>query len=441
MKLNNKILICNLVLSIGIFLLSSVGLYYVISYSVYEELDNHLMQHKTDIIKQVQNNPESLKHIQQLGGLGSYEWVDIKAQNKPFRGSANHFETIDTVRNTAKLQPETYRRLTTTISVKNQHYSLEIYEEVASWQNISRTILMSVLAGLLVWILLLYIFNQLVFDRILAPFYDTVDKLETISQPTDFDEHFPTSTTYEINVLNKALNTMMNQIRASFEDQKKFIQNVSHELLTPLSIIRQKTEKMLSESTNQNPQLARKANEILETTIRLGRLSNALLLISRVENKQYECNDTVDIEDAVNSVLGELEDFITLKNITVEREVETTILVQGNRELIESAIYNIIQNAVKFSQNYATISILSHYNNAGQKELRITDDGPGISSDIKNSVFDRFTQDGNGANNKSSYHGTGLGLSLVKSICELHDFGYKAENYRNGTGAVFTIQF
>mgnify|MGYP000047002208 CR=1 FL=1 len=439
MKLNNKILLSNLVLSVVIFVLTSIGMYYLVNDTVYDELDNHLLQHKIDIINQVQGDPASLKEIRKLGGLGSYEWVEINPYDGTVEPNTNSFATIDTVRSPDEASSESYRRLATTISVNDQYYNLNIYEEVAAWQNISMTILLSVLAGLLIWILLLYLLNQMVFDRILTPFYDTVDTLETISDPTDFDERFPDSSTDEIDVLNRALNTMMNEIRSSFEDQKKFIQNASHELLTPLSIIRQKAEKILSRSDQLDRQTLRSANEIQETAVRLSRLSNALLLISRVENKQYELDEQVDIAGVTEKVLEELNDFITLKNISLEKEFSEELSVQGNQELIHSAIYNIVQNAVKFSPEGASITITLN-GGAENHEFKVIDEGPGIPEALNGSLFDRFKK-GNGRSNElGKNNGTGLGLSLVKSICKLHGFGYRAEN-KEGAGAEITLRF
>lgn len=439
MKLNNKILLNNLVLSVVIFLLTALGMYYLVSDTVYDELDNHLLQHKVDIMSQLKNNPESISQIQELGGLGSYEWVEIYPFDGTVEINKNRFATLDTMRSPNEIGPETYRQLATAIPVNDRYYTLKIYEEVAGWQNISMTILFSVLAGLLIWILLLYLVNQMVLDRILTPFYNTVDSLETISDPTDFEDHFPESGTHEIDVLNRALNTMMNQIRSSFEDQKKFIQNASHELLTPLSIIRQKAEKILSRADELDPETLKSANEIQQTTVRLSRLSNALLLISRVENKQYELNEQVDIHKVTQDAIGEMEDFIRLKNLTIDRELEQPITVQGNRELIHSAVYNILQNAVKFSPENATIRIATLSKN-GHKELQITDEGPGIPDAMMHSLFDRFKRGGGSTDKQAENNGSGLGLSLVKSICKLHGFGYKAEN-KDGAGATITLLF
>lgn len=439
MKLNNKILVGNLVLSAFVFLVTGIGMYYLVFDTVYDELDNHLLQHKKDIINQVEADSSSINAIRDLGGLGSYEWVEIERIQDTVSVHGNTYATVDTTRYEYQTTPESYRQLTTRISVGDSTYSLKIYEEVAAWESISMTILLSVLAGLLIWIILLYLLNQVAFERILKPFYNTVDTLETISRPSDLSEKFPESTTYEINVLNRALNTMMLQIGSTFEEQKKFIQNASHELLTPLSIIRQKAEKILANSDELDEQTAKSAYDIQQTAVRLSRLSNSLLLISRVENKQYEMDENVQIKEVVASVLDELKDFTGMKNLRVSTRDNSDISVRGNKELIHSAVYNIIQNAVKFSPEDTTIQI-DIGSETGRKELKVTDEGPGVPDELKQSMFERFKKGKGSANRLGQHNGTGLGLSLVKSICKLHGFSYEVKS-RDGSGTEVSLHF
>src|SRR6056297_236377 len=439
MKLNNKILLLNLILSAAVLVITGVGMYYLVFNTVYDELDNHLLQHKTDIMEQVQAEPSSIEDIRNLGGLGSYEWVEIEEIDSSVAPVGNNYATIDTTRNEYDLAPEAYRRLSTQMTVANTTYSLKIYEEVAAWENISMTILLSVLAGLLIWILLLYLLNQVAFERILKPFYNTVDTLEAISKPSDFDEKCPASTTYEISVLNRALNTMMNQISSTFEEQKKFIQNASHELLTPLSIIRQKAEKILSNSDQLDEDTVKAASDIQHTAVRLSRLSNSLLLISRVENRQFNLDEDVRISSVMSEVLDEMKDFIDMKNIHVSTNETSDFVVRGNKELIQSAVYNIMQNAVKFTPENSGIKI-EIGGESGQKELKIIDEGPGISAELRDSLFDRFKKSNGHSNKLGQNNGNGLGLSIVKSICKLHQFEYSVKN-RKGSGTEVTIRF
>lgn len=439
MKLNNKILISNSLLSLLMLVVTGFGTYYVVNTTIFDELDFHLLQHKFDIQQQLQEDPGSLDEIRRLGGLGSYEWVEIHDYDESISLNSNNFSTIDTVRyaNVSNLA-ESYRKLTSTLSVGDEHYLLEVYEEVASWDKISMTVMLSVLAALFIWVILLYVVNQYAFGRILAPFYDTVDRLELISSPSQVGEPFPEPNTYEIRVLNNALNTMLTQIKSSFDDQRKFIQNASHELRTPLSIIRQKAEKMISDSENLDHNSVERLHEIQQTAVRLTRLSNALLLISRVENKQFEMDDEIEVTEVAAQVLKELEDFVEIKGLNIEADLNQKINLKGNKELIHSAIYNIIQNAIKFSQEGGRIRISVTKNDSDKMVFSVNDDGPGIPEDLIDQVFDRFRK----GNKLSGYSSSspGLGLSIVKSICELHGCDYKAENNIE-SGVTFSLLF
>ncbi|WP_020403592.1 sensor histidine kinase [Gracilimonas tropica] len=438
MKLNNKILISNVLLSFFMLIVTGFGMYYVVNSTIYDELDFHLMQHKTDIQKQLSEQPESLDEIQRLGGLGSYEWVEISPFPNNTSSIKNTFTTIDTVRYAEVSQlPEAYRKLTTTLTVNNEPFVLEIYEEVAAWEKISMTILLSVLAALFIWVILLYVVNQYVFGRILSPFYSTVDRLEQISSPTQVGEPFPEANTYEIKVLNGALNNMLGQIKSSFEDQKKFIQNASHELLTPLSIIRQKAEKILSDPENLERKDIERVHEIQQTAVRLTRLSNALLLISRVENKQFSLDDDIHISGIVEKALNELHDFIDLKKLKIHFDKREEIGLSGNRELVHSAVYNIIQNAIKFSPDGGNILIFMGRDPSNASVLSVRDEGPGIPDHLIDEVFNRFKK---GHKMNDSGNSPGLGLSIVQSVCELHGFRCTASN-NEGKGVTFSIHF
>ena len=439
MKLNNKILLSNTALTLVVFALTSIGIYYLVNSTVYGELDNHLLQHKIDLINQIDENASNLEDIKELGILGSYEWIDIQQYDGTVSPNANNFATIDTMRNSAKeIEAKSYRRLTTAISVNDTYYTIRLYEEVASWEHISRTILLSVLAGLLIWILLLYILNQFVLDKVLAPFYETVSTLEHISNPSDLDETFPDTTTYEINVLNRALNSMMQHIRSSFEDQKQFIQNASHELLTPLSIIRQKAEKILGDADSLDEKTIKAAGNIQDTAVRLSRLSNALLLISRVENRQYSLDEKVEITAIAKNVIEELSDFIEMKRLTLENEFDCSITVAGNSELIKAAIYNIVQNAIKHTPAGTSITLKTRCEGK-QRSFSVLDEGPGIPGEFLDSVFNRFQKTENHTEGFDD-DSPGLGLAIVQSISRLHNFRCSAENHPH-KGAEVSIHF
>ncbi|MDZ7805852.1 MAG: HAMP domain-containing sensor histidine kinase [Gracilimonas sp.] len=149
-------------------------------------------------------------------------------------------------------------------------------------------------------------------------------------------------------------------------------------------------------------------------------------------------NDEIELTEIIEQVLKELEDFIEIKELKVDKDLSQTFELIGNKELIHSAVYNIIQNAIKFSPDGGKIRISITQNNSGTTVFSVSDEGPGIPEDLIDQVFDRFKKgDKLSGHNSSS---PGLGLSIVKSICELHECGYRAENNPD-KGVTFSLLF
>jgi signal transduction histidine kinase len=149
-------------------------------------------------------------------------------------------------------------------------------------------------------------------------------------------------------------------------------------------------------------------------------------------------DDEINVLEVIEQVLKELQDFIEIKGLTIEKYLNQKFVFKGNKELIHSAIYNMIQNAIKYTPEGSKIHLSLSEKSSGKTEFSVSDEGPGIPEELINKVFDRFRK-----GEKLSDHGNsspGLGLSIVKSICELHSLDYKAENNPD-QGVTFSILF
>lgn len=439
MKLQDRIGLTNLTLSMIFYVVGGIALYWFITQAVYRELDSHLIGHRNDIIRKVESGELKVDRLDEMGALATYEWVEIDKISDPNESklknrNTNVFRTIE-VDSDGKLlnrQPGSYRMLESKAKLNGNWYTIKFYERIAGWHTIIITILTTVLILLLAWVVLSYFVNKLAFKRVLAPFYSTVDKLKTITTPQQIHPDLPSSNTEEIEILHRSLNHMFRQLAASFEEQKSFIQNASHELLTPLTIIRQKADSLLSDRNLSEESVARVA-QIQETVARLSRLSNALLMISRIENRQYNLNDEVSMAEALNVVVNELQIYTESKDQKISRSIDYDVIIQGNRDLIQALLFNIIQNAIKFSPDGSSIEI-SLYAKGEEVYLDIRDQGPGISEELREQLFRRFYKGKNGHSESA-----GLGLSIVDSICELHGFSYNVDSKHKG-GTTFTIK-
>ena len=328
-----------------------------------------------------------------------------------------------------------HRVLSKAFIFDNQLYEIAIGEGLSAVDQLNLTIRQFTIL-LLLAVVLLSIFFDLSFARLLLkPFNKIVnEKLKDIQHPASFDPKPISTSTYEFTHLDKSINEMMRQIRETFEMEREFIMNVSHELLTPVSILRNRIENLISDPLLPHD-VAVKMVESQKTLSRLTKVVKALLYISKIENEQFLKNESVLIETVMQEVLEELDEWIHSKGITVIGEWKDIFIFSPcNKSLLHTLLYNIITNAIKYNVTNGKIYI------NGEKAdksfiLKIRDTGQGISDDQIPFIFDRYKRF-RPADDKSY----GLGLPIVKTISAFHRINIKAES-ENSKGMTFTLQF
>lgn len=432
MKLRSRISISYLGFNALFLIVASISLFFIVQKAVFDELDEHLINHKNDLIERFENREINLNTIDQIGSLGTYEWVEIKPADANTAPSADTYSTVTTSRFSRGAEGR-YRQLKTMVTLDGQRFLLNIYEEITGWESIALSILAGNIILLGIWLGFLFIGNEFIIQRVLRPFFDTVSCLRTIRSENDFNTTFPAVGIEEFDNLNATLNQMLRQLEASFIKQKQFIQNASHELLTPLSIIRHKTDELLN-NDELDEYTATEIHKIQQTTIRLKRLSNALLTISRVENKHYSTDGYIETQELIEQARQELHSFCESKNIIIKKHYSTLPVIRGNAELFSSLIYNVLQNAVYHTPAGTLIEIETMDQDQSALHLVIKDSGPGFSDKEILQVFDRFEK--SASNGGTGNHG--LGLAIVKSICVLHGWNCFFEKGRV-SGAAFHL--
>ena len=227
---------------------------------------------------------------------------------------------------------------------------------------------------------------------------------------------------------------MMKQIRKTFEIEREFIMNVSHELLTPISILRNRIENIISDPTLSH-EVAIKMVESQKTLSRLTKIVKSLLYISKIENEQFLKNESASPELVMQEVLEELDEWILSKGITVITEWKDSFIYKPcNKSLFYTLLYNLTTNAIKYNSINGKIYI------SGEKSdnlfiLKIRDTGSGIDPDQIPFIFDRFKRFR--PTDDMSY---GLGLPIVNTIASFHDINITAESEKN-KGASFILKF
>ncbi|RZK54259.1 MAG: HAMP domain-containing histidine kinase, partial [Pedobacter sp.] len=249
---------------------------------------------------------------------------------------------------------------------------------------------------------------------ILRPFYKIIDqKLNKVNNPTSYNyQNIPTNTT-DFKILDNSINSLMRKISDLFLLEKQFIANVSHELLTPISILSGRLENILT-ADNLPIEHENKIFASLKTLNRLKVIINSLLLISKVENEQYLKKDNVSIKHQLDEIYEDLEDRILDKKIIYQNHVKSDFIFTGNQALIHTLLVNIINNAIKYNMLNGSITIGEDLNSSNYT-LIINDTGIGMEKEIASNAFNRFERE-----NNENEDGFGLGLAIVNSIAKFH---------------------
>ena len=222
----------------------------------------------------------------------------------------------------------------------------------------------------------------------------------------------------ELGYLAATLNYMASEIARSEDIQKKFVANVSHDFRSPLTSIRGYLEAMLDGTVP--PEMHEKyLNVVMNETDRLAKLTNSLLTLNNLNTTGMvlELSD-FDINDVIRNTVATFEGTCEKKKISISLILTgEEMLVHADMTRIQQVLYNLLDNAIKFSHNQSTITIETREKN-NKLFVSVKDTGIGIPKDSLKMIFDRFykTDLSRGKDKK----GTGLGLSITKEIIHSH---------------------
>jgi signal transduction histidine kinase len=330
----------------------------------------------------------------------------------------------------------TYRLLDYTFEYKNKNYLLEIGKTVSAIDQYNRPlqkVALYTLAGLVFLTLIL----DLMFTRVLLRPLNLIITSKILNRKFPFKETIsPVKTsTKDFKFLDQSLTDLASKIKETFEKEREFTSNASHELMTPISILQNKMENVMmdQELTETSRE---KVVSMMTILNRLKKIVRSLLLISRIENDQYVKTDEIKPYALVEEVVDELKDRIELRKIRVMQSLSrSVVLTHVNRDLIFQLLYNLINNAIRYNQEEGKIEISDQTIPGKSYIIHIKDSGTGIPAHELENIFDRFKKVG-----KEVGEGYGLGLSIVKSIAQYHDVRIAVKS-EYGKGSTFSIHF
>ena len=394
MKLLTKTSLNFISASVIFFLVGSMAMYFSVRNIIAKDLQNRLLQQQNEFIYTAQQN--------KVTDLVSELVFVHTTENKQL------YSFSDTVL-IANEKYMLYRKLAFSYSQNEQDYKVSILlSQSESDKLIMKIAIMNVGFSMLFFLIMFFV-NRRSVRNALTVFYSTIRKLEDFEVNQTTTLSLDTAEIEEVKKLNEVFEKMSAQIRHDFISQKEYTENVSHELQTPLAIISSKADELMQADNLSKEQMEQLAL-LLETTNRLSKINQALIFLTKIDNRFYTEGSTFSLNDLIKEKLSLFEDAIQDKNIKLELDLLDITHAYMNPYLAETLIINLIKNAIVHNEKGGVLRI-SLSNNT----LSISNSGSPLSFN-ESDIFKRFTRSNE---NKKSL---GIGLSIVQRICDLYTF-------------------
>jgi signal transduction histidine kinase len=262
-------------------------------------------------------------------------------------------------------------------------------------------------------------------DRVVQPMTALAGAARSISE-TDLSTRIQVNGHDQVAELASTFNDMLDRLERAFAAQRRFVDDASHELKTPLTIVRGNLELLEEDPEERQRTLAAVADEL----DRMGRIVDDLLLLAKHEQPDFLHLTTVDLRTLTDELHAKAKALAPRKWV-VDRSANGRIV--GDRQRLTQAVIQLAQNAARFSKEGDVIALGSSIA-AGEARLWVRDTGPGIPREEQTAIFARFRR---GSGPKRT-EGAGLGLAIVKAIAEAHHGRVELDS-AVGAGSTFTI--
>lgn len=304
-------------------------------------------------------------------------------------------------------EPIPYRMLTTVFKDDGKYYKLQLVASTLEQDDLLERLFQGLLWLYGLVLLSIVVVNKWMLRKIWRPFYATLEKMLKFRIDEHEVIHTGHSRVREFSELNDAFEKLALHAVTAFADQRKFIENAAHELQTPLAISLNRLELFL-ESYDLNADQMAEIQRVIENLERSSRLNRTLLMLARIENRQYGADELVSVNEICINLLEDLDDFIREKDLTVRVYETGTLQISMNRDLAHILILNLFKNAIKYNSF------------SGELIVRIKSDGfqienTGVDYPLEGEkIFQRFYKGSSDSTN------VGLGLAIVKGIVDYY---------------------
>ena len=390
-------------ISLLLFVLMAVWgvlFYYAIIDEVVDETDDTLENYAGILIEHALHDPSILETEGSL--MSFYKFLPISEKE------GRHYQEVfydSTVYIELEDEDEPVRVMCTAFRMPDgQYYELKLMISILERDDMVEAMLWYLGALFLLFLICTSIGIQLVLKGVFRPLHRLLDWLHCIQPGKEVPPLDNPTKIREFRQLSDAALDMGNRSYKAYEEQKQFIENASHELQTPLAIVRGKVE-LLAESEGMTEQQMEQLDEIYATLGRAVKLNKSLLLLSRIENGQYTEMEDVSVDEILDELLPDLMDIYEHKQVRlIRKREEQPFIIRCNHSLAQILVSNLVKNSLLHNREGGELQVLT---TPTSLVIKNTGDVPLDGEKL----FRRFYHGMDGKKDS-----TGLGLAIARSI-------------------------
>ncbi|MFR9165207.1 MAG: sensor histidine kinase [Dysgonomonas sp.] len=304
-----------------------------------------------------------------------------------------------------------YRQLYFPVAYKNSSYLININQPTMESDDLLYAIVASLLVLFVLFIVFVYAISYSLKKSIAGPLTRNLQRLRNYDLRANTKLELENPNIQEFDELNNVIMRMVRKINEDYENSRIFTEDASHEMQTPLSVIKSKVDLLMQKDSLNQEEQANNLIAISRAVTRLSRLNKSLLLITKINNDQFQEKENVDLSRLINAYLFDMEELIGIKGIVLNTDIEDCICYM-NPVLAEIMISNLLSNAIRHNIKNGKIDVCLN-----SRQLSVSNTC--LEADVSVNLFTRLVKQNN------TEDSSGLGLNIVKSICEKNGFDVK----------------
>jgi len=398
-------------ITLTIFLVAILAFYFTLKYVQLEQMDADLKIEEEEInsyVKQFNAIPTPMSVNEQV--------IQFSSIAEPFK--KREFKNIQVLEKDG--ERELYRQLTFGVNAGGKYYLVRVSKSLEVTENLVAATLIITAVTIICILIALVVINRVLLKKLWRPFYQTLDLVKDFKVGNKTSTKFPRTDTKEFSQMISTLDQTINQANTDYLTLKTFSENASHEIQTPLAVIRSKIDLLI-----QDEGLTERQDEILQTVSgsiqKLSRLNSSLLLLAKIENNQFTEVEPIDLKEKVAQKMSDFQELWQMKNISVDAQL-LNAEVKMNKQLADILLNNLFSNATRHNSENGNIAITLQ-----NDELTIKNSSNEPALD-RNKIFQRFYKP------TPTREHNGLGLSIIKQICETFQIKIEYQYLENQHG-------